>query len=49
MACGWPLDGYRKVTEVLIGKISDVCKLLMLTVKTLSENISPDTGDIEMN
>ena len=30
MACGWPLDGYRKVAEVLIEKFSDACKLLML-------------------
>ena len=30
VACGWPLDGYRKVTEVLIEKFSDACKLLML-------------------
>ena len=30
MACGWPLDGYRKVTEVLIEKFSEPCKLLKL-------------------
>ena len=30
VACGWPLDGYRKVTEVLIEKFSKPCKLLKL-------------------
>ena len=29
LACGWRLDAYRKVTEVLIGKSSDACKLLI--------------------